>query len=110
MRQNSPKWLTILIISLGLSNILVAHAELVTIRITAENAKSVKMAGSYDGWQQPRALTSIGDGIWQKRIDLPAGRYEYQFLIDGKWQTNSDEATITNGFGDLNNILIVHPQ
>lgn len=107
MKSVLIKYLISLILLFGLTKHFEVYAELVTIQITAANAKSVKIVGSYDGWKQHYALTPIGDDMWQKRIDLHSGRYEYQFVIDGIWVVNTEKATIPNGFGELNNILIV---
>ncbi len=42
-------------------------------------------------------------GVWQATLLLPTGRYEYRFLVDGRWQ---DDPTcperVVSGFGTEN--------
>ena len=45
-------------------------------------------------------------GLWEKIIVVPPGRYEYRFLVDGKWQNDpGNEQICANCFGSTNNIL-----
>jgi hypothetical protein len=42
------------------------------------------------------------------RLPLPAGRYRYRLIVDGKWMTDpSNERVETNEYGELNNIVEV---
>jgi hypothetical protein len=48
------------------------------------------------------------DGVWQMRLPLPAGRYRYRLIVDGKWMTDPSNTYVeTNEFGELNNIVEV---
>jgi hypothetical protein len=39
---------------------------------------------------------------------LPAGRYEYRFLVDGRWKPDSTARhQVTNFCGVLNSVLLV---
>jgi len=47
------------------------------------------------------------DGVWRARLELPIGqRYEFRYLIDGRWQTDYHADGFTeNGFGSHNSIV-----
>jgi 1,4-alpha-glucan branching enzyme len=53
--------------------------------IAAPGAKSVAIVGDFSAWQPLPLSDPDGDGIWSAIIPLPPGRYEYAFLVDGKW-------------------------
>lgn len=49
-------------------------------------AKAVTLAGTFNDWDPAATqLTKDANGIWTISFDLPAGRYEYKFVADGKW-------------------------
>jgi hypothetical protein len=47
------------------------------------------------------------DGVWRARLELSIGqRYEFRYLIDGRWQTDYHADGFTeNGFGSHNSIV-----
>jgi hypothetical protein len=48
------------------------------------------------------------DGIWRLSMNLPAGRHEYKFVIDGNWTTDPNAPdTGPDGFGGENAILVL---
>jgi pullulanase len=49
-------------------------------------AATVKVAGSFTEWESG-ALNMIKktQGQWELKKDLPAGTYQYKFIVDGKW-------------------------
>lgn len=53
--------------------------------IAAPGARSVAVVGDFSAWQPLPLSDPDGDGIWVASIPLPPGRYEYAFLVDGKW-------------------------
>lgn len=53
--------------------------------IAAPGARSVAVVGDFSAWQPLPMSDPDGDGIWTASIPLPPGRYEYAFLVDGKW-------------------------
>ena len=49
------------------------------------NAAEVSVLGDFNLWE-PTALSDVdGDGVWRTSMFLPPGRYEYAFVIDGRW-------------------------
>jgi beta-lactamase regulating signal transducer with metallopeptidase domain len=49
------------------------------------NARIVAVAGSFNNWNQSQFLFTRVDGEWICRINLPPGKYEYKFIVDGDW-------------------------
>ena len=47
------------------------------------------------------------DGVWRATVDLPAShRYEFRYLIDGRWQTHYHaDGFIDNGYGTDNAVI-----
>ncbi|MBT8207728.1 MAG: glycoside hydrolase family 13 [Acidimicrobiia bacterium] len=92
-----------------------AHAT--RFAISAPDAHHVFVAGSFNDWSQlSHPLEKTGAGEWEVVIDLPAGRYEYKFIIDGQWccEPKCDDAPARecpgcspNEFGTLNRVIEV---
>ena len=81
----------------------------------APEATAVAVAGSFNDWDPTSAsLQREGQGPWAVMLDLPPGRYEYKFMVDGTWccepGTEDDapgEDRVPNDFGTMNRVLIV---
>eukprot|EP00058_Branchiostoma_floridae_P024570 XP_002610060.1 hypothetical protein BRAFLDRAFT_89923 [Branchiostoma floridae] len=70
------------------------------------NAKTVAMAGSFNEWATKIPLNkSHNDFV--TFIDLPEGRHEYKFYVDGQWVHNPDVPSVDNQLGTLNNVVEV---
>src|SRR5689334_22146714 len=72
------------------------------IRIDPD-AHEVFVAGSFNSWNPcSTPLTNIGRGRWVKELSLAPGRYEYQFVVDGRWMPNRQAEELTfNESGEL---------
>ena len=83
----------------------------------APQAKEVFLAGTFNGWDPTiERLAPNKFGEWRTSLFLEPGRYEYKFVVDGKWICNpncKDEDThlcphcVRNEFGAMNRVLIV---
>ena len=71
-------------------------------------ADRIVVSGTFNNWDE-RALPmhQDRDGVWRARLELPIGqRYEFRYLIDGRWQTDYHADGFTeNGFGSHNSIV-----
>src|SRR5437867_10374652 len=58
-----------------------------TFSIHAPGARSVHLAADFTEWQQ-RAIPMkpVSDGLLSTAVMLPAGTYQYRFLVDGEWR------------------------
>ena len=53
--------------------------------LPALDAKNVAVVGNFNAWEGTALSDPDGDGIWTASIPLSPGRYEYAFIIDGRW-------------------------
>jgi 1,4-alpha-glucan branching enzyme len=74
-------------------------------------AEHVYVAGSFNNWN-PTVTPLIKEGrqLWTRELELPFGRYEYQFVIDDRWKPDgASKETVFNPFGGLNSVITVGP-
>jgi 1,4-alpha-glucan branching enzyme len=75
-------------------------------------AEQVYVCGDFNDWH-PTCLRMIGNadaGLWEKRLTLPAGRFEYKFVVDGNWLHDPDaRENVPNIHGSLNSVVEVRP-
>jgi 1,4-alpha-glucan branching enzyme len=86
-----------------------AGKQKVIFSYTAPEARKVMLAADFTGWEQsPIGLKKEKNGVWQKAVSLPPGRYEYRLLVDGQWQDDPlCSLRQPNQFGGQNCVLIV---
>ena len=81
----------------------------VALEFVQPAAKQVFVAGSFNQWIPEKApLVPVGDGRWVSDLAVGPGRYEYLFVVDGKWipDPNAKE-TVQNPYGGRNSVLKV---
>ncbi len=88
-------------------------AETTTVVFTLKEPKASKVyvIGSFNHWL-PDGYAMHYDrkrGVWTLAVRLPAGRYEYAYLLNGKTIMPDPNALMQkdDGFGNKNSILIV---
>lgn len=91
----------------------------VTIRIQAPEAQEVFLSGTFNDWS-PSAIQMERDtdGSWIAMVPLTSGRYEYKFVVDGRWCCNpsgtefEDECPghVQNTYGTLNCVIDVNDE
>ena len=60
-------------------------AAVVTFILVAPQARTVALAGDFDGWDPARMpLRREGSGLWTVDVPLQPGRYQYAFVVDGR--------------------------
>ena len=71
------------------------------------HAKEVQLAGEFNGWQpETTPLEKTEDGRWFTRMNLSSGRYQYRYVVDGRWQQDPyNTNSVTNEFGEMNSLL-----
>ena len=82
----------------------------------APEAEEVCVAGSFNGWD-PTAepLDRNADGKWTTSLQLPAGRHEFKFVVDGEWCCEPGCQTayhgcpdcVPNSYGTMNRVIEV---
>ena len=67
---------------------------------------TVQLAGEFNGWTPSRTTLALENGKWTTLIPLNPGRYQYQVVLDGHWQTDpSNPDSIDNNVGGFNSVL-----
>ena len=76
--------------------------------LVASEAKSVSLAGSFNGWDPTVTPLMKVDGAWHVKVGLPRGRHEYRFMVDGQWMPDPGaRESVLNPFGSVNSVLSV---
>jgi len=58
---------------------------LVTFVFMAPGARTVTVAGDFDGWDRVQMpMRRDASGLWTLDVPLPPGRYQYAFVVDGR--------------------------
>ncbi|KAK8357726.1 hypothetical protein V6Z11_A05G441000 [Gossypium hirsutum] len=83
--------------------------ELVTLSWEDRKCSTVEVSGLDIGWGQRMPLKfDKENGSWTLQRELPEGRYEYKYIVDGEWTYNEFELVTTpNKDGHVNNFLHV---
>jgi len=102
----------LLALGLGLGLILASRrGDTVTVRfvLLAPEARSVGLAGDFNGWSTEGYELRRGDsGTWTLEVRLPrGGYYSYNFVVDGeRWIADpSSPERVDDGFGGSSSLL-----
>ncbi len=93
----------------------------VTFRFESRSAKIVQLAGSWpeNDWLRGQAQTGgfligqmrdlDGDGIWELTVPIPAGRWQYKYVVDQvTWKEDpNNPQRVDDGFGGFNSLIVV---
>ena len=78
----------------------------VEFKLTAREAKSVAVAGSFNKWSTKKTPLRKEGECWTTTLELPRGRYEYRFVVDGNWVSDPNaKESVANPFGSSNSVL-----
>lgn len=75
--------------------------------------RRVAVVGDFNAWDGAATpLRRDPTGAWSVRVWLPAGRYVYAFVVDGREWLADPRAPLApaDGFGRQNSVLLVAPQ
>jgi 1,4-alpha-glucan branching enzyme len=80
----------------------------VRFQMRQPDARSVAVAGDFNGWSQTsHPMTRNGD-LWTCVIALPPGEHAFMYVVDGTWVPPADTVTrVPDGFGGLNGKIVV---
>jgi 1,4-alpha-glucan branching enzyme len=74
------------------------------------DAREVFLCGDFNQWalESLRMIRRGETGRWEKRLALLPGRYEYRFVVDGRWMTDPHApAKVANPYGSFNSVIEV---
>ena len=80
----------------------------VIFTMESSGARDIYIAGDFNGWQlnDGSRLARDENGWWEKRVNLPHGRYRYKFVVDGEWTLDSkNQASEINPFGSFDSVM-----
>jgi hypothetical protein len=80
----------------------------ITFRLSGHaDARIVAVAGSFNNWNQSQFLfTRVGDE-WICKVNLPPGKHEYKFIVDGNWLIDPrNPKTTYDDRGNENSVLV----
>lgn len=74
-----------------------------------KNARKVFLAGDFNDWK-PNDI-SLGKTIdgWAVKATLPAGNYQYKFIVDGNWITDPANPNYAFEKGERNSFIAANP-
>ncbi len=65
-----------------------------------ENAGSVAIAGEFNNWNTGATLMEKKEGVWTVTVELPPGKHEYKFVVDGQWMADPDNPVTSGAYGN----------
>lgn len=80
------------------------------------DASAVFLAGTFNDWQMDATpMTKDAQGTWKANLEMPSGRHEFKFVVDGSWcceagcdGTNHEcPKCVSNPFGSMNRVIDV---
>jgi len=79
----------------------------VTFRLKTPKASQVFLVGDFNGWdKRANPMQKHSNGSWETTLVLPIGKYEFKFMVDGKWRESpEDKRTAPNSYGTFNNVV-----
>jgi 1,4-alpha-glucan branching enzyme len=70
-------------------------------------ARIVAVAGTFNGWNQSQYLFERVGDEWICKLPLPAGTYQYKFIVDGNWLVDPTNPTIVRDRRGFENSQLV---
>ncbi len=92
------------------------HRRAARFELHAPAASRAFVAGSFNDWRPDATpMRRQTDGRWVADIDVPPGRHEYKFVVDGSWccavgpdgPTEQFEGGVPNAMGTTNRVIEV---
>ncbi|HEX2779080.1 MAG TPA: isoamylase early set domain-containing protein [Gemmatimonadaceae bacterium] len=62
-------------------HVAVARVQFVFV---APSARQVAVVGDFNDWDPAATPLALAGGVWSRELDVPVGRHDYAFVIDGK--------------------------
>jgi len=80
----------------------------VLFEFLAPEARAVHLAGDFNQWDaNAHPMKKDKNGKWATTLSLKPGRYEYRFVVDGKWENDpACSNCVPNEFGSCNCVKV----
>ena len=70
--------------------------------------KEVYICGEFDNWKEKHPLKYYDNiGMWSCDLRIKKGKYLYKYIVDGNWEINQNDFSISGNDGIINNIIYV---
>ncbi|HEV7397233.1 MAG TPA: M56 family metallopeptidase [Pyrinomonadaceae bacterium] len=80
----------------------------VTFRLSGHiDAQNVAVAGTFNNWNQSQYMFARVGDEWICRVNLPRGKYQYKFIVDGIWLVDPGNPTIEHDERDFENSVLI---
>ena len=81
----------------------------ITFVLPEPAARRVSLCGEFNSWSPDATpLKRRSDGQWETTVQLAPGRYQYKFIVDGRWVLDPlARESVPNPHGTLNSVLEV---
>jgi len=82
----------------------------VTFRFETPEARDIYVVGDFNEWKMSDEgrLGRSENGCWEKRMEIPPGRYRYKFIVDGEWTPDAKNPELeSNVFGSFDSIITI---
>jgi cyclomaltodextrinase / maltogenic alpha-amylase / neopullulanase len=95
--------------SIEVASIAAGRAKVTFAHRPARAESAVFLAGEFNGWNPNVArMERMGDGFCRATLELSDGRYEYKFVVDGKWIADPDNPEkVPDGHDGFNSVLVL---
>jgi beta-lactamase regulating signal transducer with metallopeptidase domain len=70
-------------------------------------ARIVAVAGTFNNWNQSQYLFERTGNEWICRINLPPGKYQYKFIVDGNWLVDPNNPIVVEDERGLENSQLI---
>ncbi|NUQ11076.1 MAG: isoamylase early set domain-containing protein [Gemmatimonadaceae bacterium] len=76
-----------------------------------KGVKSIALVGEFNDWDETATpMTEVSEGVWEVSLPLRAGTYEFQYLVDGRRETDPTLPERPSDFGSPNSVITVSPR
>lgn len=86
----------------------VAATDGVVFAVEAPGARRVQLAGDFNGWAVADGEMQRSGRVWWTVLPLPPGRYQYRYVVDGRWEADPSNPDVeASPYGDFNSVVTV---
>ncbi|CAF0739993.1 unnamed protein product [Didymodactylos carnosus] len=68
--------------------------------------KEAQLIGSFTNWKEVVQMVK-SDNDFVAIVELPEGKHQYKFIIDGRWEYDLTEPSVEDGHSSRNNVITV---
>jgi 1,4-alpha-glucan branching enzyme len=82
----------------------------VTFQLNVEQAEKIAVVGDFNNWDSSATPMKFNKraGVWKADVTVPAGVYQFRYLVnDSEWVNDDEAPVVPNPFGTVNSIAEV---